>query len=145
MESSTKPPKFLSILEEIEKESHREAEQTIQEEKNKLEYKNDIERFNEIEGKNADERCDLEDEQYQLSYDLLEKNTFETPMDRETAEAVITMNQNIFLDDIGGYPLWDEVSFKTNGKLYSIIAFGVSRIDEGKGALQGMVFVEEEE
>ncbi|WXG46487.1 MAG: hypothetical protein WED05_07500 [Candidatus Atabeyarchaeum deiterrae] len=76
---------------------------------------------------------------------LLENNSFENTMDRVSAEKLIEHEQRGSLDINGGYPLWDEVSFRVNGEEYTVIAYGVSNENEGKDALFDMVFIREDE
>lgn len=76
---------------------------------------------------------------------LLNENSFENPMDRMTAERIIEGRQGVSLDSLGGYPLWDEVSFIVKGVEYSVIAYGASGENEGEDALFGMIFIKENE
>lgn len=106
------------------------------------EYREKLQRYREIidkDLKEADE--ELED----LEENLLENNSFENPLDRKTAEEIIEKSRQIYLEAEGGWPLWDERSFKVNEQEYTVIAWGASGYGEGKDALQGIVFVKEDE
>ena len=75
---------------------------------------------------------------------LVKANNFENPLPRYLAELIIEDRQNSSLDSEGGYPLWSEVSFKIGPSKFSVIAFGASGYHEGKDAIVGMFFVEED-
>lgn len=66
-------------------------------------------------------------------------------MDRLSAEKITDCQQRRSLGFFGGYPLWDEVSFVSNGEEYAVIACGASGEKDGEGALFGMIFVKEDE
>lgn len=102
------------------------------------EYQRALREFREISDEQSDEELDLKEY-------LLNENSFENPMDRMTAERIIEGRQGVSLDSLGGYPLWDEVSFIVKGVEYSVIAYGASGENEGEDALFGMIFIKENE
>jgi len=84
-----------------------------------------------------------EEEMYGLMAYLAENNSFDNPMDRESAERIIKEQQKISLEINGGYPLRREASFKIAGEKYTVIAYGTSGENEGEDALFGIIFVKE--
>ncbi|MDP3012932.1 MAG: hypothetical protein Q8M92_01730, partial [Candidatus Subteraquimicrobiales bacterium] len=114
---------------------------------NQKEYNKALQRFRELQKtKDLDELYDEFDEELlDLQDYILENNSFENPMDRVTAEKIIEHRQRSSLDSHGGYPLWDEVSFKVGKEEYTVIAYGASDENEGEDAIFGMIFVKEDE
>ena len=106
----------------------------------KKEYEEMLQRYKELvkTGESIDEVNDLE-------YELLADNSFENFLNREIAEKIIENQQQSWLDTEGGWPLWDERSFEIDGQKYSTIAWGTSGHNEGKDAIQGIVFVREDD
>lgn len=79
-----------------------------------------------------------------LSDYVVENSTPKNPLDREIAEVIIEQRQEVDLDSYGGYPARFEKTFEADGRRYSAIAFGCSEANEGKDAIDGIVFVWEE-
>lgn len=86
---------------------------------------------------------ELDESEIEETEQLVDKNSFETPLDRKTAEAWVKHAIRLSLDVYGGYPIYDELSFSVNGQKYTIIAYGASEENEGSGALMGMLFIKE--
>lgn len=96
-------------------------------------------------------RIDEEDEQandddlFEIGLKLLENNSFDNPLTRDTADHIINHHIDISMDGFGGYRLYEAVGFQAEGRNYVVIAYGGSEHDGGKEALQGIVFAVEGE
>lgn len=108
-------------------------------------YEKAIQRYRALSDKveSGEDAVEIDDEMEELKDYLLSRNSFENPLDRETAEKFIEENQGLNLDVYGGYSLRDEVRFEVGGERYAVIAYGVSEKEGGKEALSGMIFVKE--
>ena len=89
-----------------------------------------------------DRRSDAEEDALSELSDLVVANsTPRNAMDLKTAEAIIDYRQKAALDGWGGYPLRHEKFFEIDGSIYAAIAFGCSEENEGKDALDSIIFM----
>ena len=102
----------------------------------KLEKLRQLMAMKERDDEDDDELCELSDY-------VLEHSNVSNALERETAESMIRYRQEGALVGSGGYPIRCEKSFEVDRARYTVIAFGCSAENDGKDALDGMVFVRE--
>lgn len=111
-----------------------------------VDFSSGLERFKELR-KDEEQNGFESDELITLRHYLLEHSNFRHPLDRSTAEYIISKCQEVKLDSFGGWPQWVEKSFTVNGEEYTVIAWGVTGQcqSEDKYAFQPetIVFVKE--
>lgn len=75
--------------------------------------------------------------------DLKNTNSFDNPMDKQTAEKLIDLLQRMKLRKNGGWPLKREKKFNVNGQKYSVIAFGVNNEYTATDSIEDIFFIKE--
>jgi hypothetical protein len=81
---------------------------------------------------------------WELSNFVVENSSLKNALERDIVEALIEQRQEVDLDAHGGYPIRLERTFEAHGRTFSVIAFGCSEMNEGKDAIDGIVFVWED-
>ncbi|MDG7022942.1 MAG: hypothetical protein JRN45_00315 [Nitrososphaerota archaeon] len=104
-------------------------------------YAEKLQEFRRLMAKD-DQRSDAEEDALsELSDLVVADSTPGNAMDLKTAEAIIGYRQKAALDIWGGYLLRHEKSFEVGGSMYTAVAFGCSGENEGKDALDGIIFM----